>query len=210
MSRMLFFLGCATLLSLWFGPLANKSGQAFFTHMIVHMGVVAIAAPLLALGLAGGTFDPVKKWPRMFAPVPASMIEFAIVWAWHAPQLHHLARHGSAGFIAEQGAFLFSGLLLWLSAVGGDPSQRERRAGAGVIGLLLTAMHMTLLGVLIALAPRPLYGHSSSLSSLTPLEDQQLGGTIMILMGGLCYLAGGLWLMRGLLRHSPQTLREQQ
>ena len=38
------------------------------------------------------------------------------------------------------------------------------------------------------------------LSGLTPLEDQHLGGAIMLLVGGVSYLLGGLWLTVGLLR----------
>jgi putative membrane protein len=163
--------------------------------MTMHMIVVAVAAPLLALGLAGGRSDPVRKWPALFPPLPVSLVELAAVWAWHAPALHHVARHSMVGLIAEQGLFLASGLLVWLAAFGGDPVRRTNRSGAGVAALLLTAMHMTLLGALIALAPRPLYPHASGAFSLTPLEDQQLGGAVMIVVGGVAYLAGGLWLV---------------
>jgi putative membrane protein len=68
-----------------------------------------------------------------------------------------------------------------------------------VAALLLTSMHMTLLGALIALSPRPLYAHAVGFSALTPLEDQQLGGAIMLAAGGVAYLAGGLWLVVELL-----------
>ena len=74
------------------------------------------------------------------------------------------------------------------------------RRAAGVVGLLLTSMHMTLLGALLALAPRPLYAHADGFAGLTPLEDQHLGGAIMLLVGGVSYLLGGLWLMVGLLK----------
>ncbi len=210
MRKLLFFLGCLTLLGLWFGPLAAFAEHAFFAHMIVHMGVVAVAAPLLALGMAQGRFDPVRKWPMAFAPIPASMIEFFFVWAWHVPRLHHAARHSSLGHFAEQATFLFSGLLLWLSVFGGKEADRDRRSAAGVIGLLLTAMHMTLLGVLIALAPRSLYSHHSAMGGLTAIEDQHLGGAVMVLMGGVTYLVGGLWLMSELLNRRGLNRMEQQ
>ena len=200
MRRLLLLTGILILPAMWFGPIAKLGQQAFFVHMIVHMVVVAVAAPLMACGLAGGRFDPVRRFPAVFLPVPASMIEFLVVWAWHVPHLHHLARHSPAGLIAEQGMFLVSGLYLWLSAVGGDSLQRTNRTGAGVLGLLLTAMHMTLLGVLIALAPRPLYPHSAGFAGLSPLDDQHLGGAIMILMGGIVYVGGGLCLMARLLQ----------
>lgn len=200
MRRALLILGTLTLAAVWLGPLPQLARQAFFAHMTMHMGVVAVAAPLLALGIAGGRLDPVRRVPGLFAPVPASVLELAVVWAWHAPVPHHLARQSAAGMMAEQGMFLAAGLLVWLSAFGGDSPRHGNRTGAGIVGLLLTSMHMTLLGALLALTPRPLYAHLHGFSGLTALEDQHLGGAIMLVAGGLSYLLGGLWLMVGLLR----------
>jgi putative membrane protein len=177
--------------------------------MTMHMGVVAVAAPLLALGVAGGRYDPVRKTPGLFTPIPASALELVVVWAWHTPALHHEARHCTAGLVVEQGMFLLSGLLVWLSAFGGAPLCCGNRTGAGIVGLLLTTMHMTLLGALLALAPRPLYAHVDGFSGLTPLADQHLGGVIMLLVGGVSYLCGGLWLTVRLLRRSVFALGER-
>ena len=204
MRRVFLLLGAITLGAAWLGPLPALARQAFFAHMALHMAVVAVAAPLIALGLAGAWFDPARKAPRLFAPIQASLVELVVVWAWHAPALHHAARQHFPAFVAEQGMFLTAGLFLWLSALCGDPLNARRRNAAGVVGLLLTAMHMTLLGALLALAPRPLYTemsqHSAGLAGLTPLEDQHLGGAIMLLVGGVSYIVGGLWLTSRLLR----------
>ena len=209
MRRVLLVCGCLTLAAVWLGPLPQLARQAFWAHMTMHMGVVAVATPLLALGVAGGQLDPVRQAPGLFAPIPASALELVVVWAWHTPALHHAARHGLAGLAVEQGMFLLAGLLVWLSAFGGDAGQRGNRTAAGVVGLLLTAMHMTLLGALLALTPRPLYAHVNGFSRLTPLEDQHLGGAIMLLVGGVSYLLGGLWLTVGLLRDPVLEPKEQ-
>jgi putative membrane protein len=200
MRRALLVCGCLTLAAVWLGPLPQLARRAFWAHMAMHMGVVAVAAPLLAVGVVGGRLDPVRKTPRLFAPIPASVLELIAVWAWHTPALHQTARHSTVGLVAEQSMFLLTGLLLWLSACGGDAWCRRTQAAAGVVGLLLTAMHMTLLGALLALSPRPLYAHVDGFARLTALEDQHLGGAIMLLMGGIAYLLGGLWLTVGLLR----------
>ncbi len=207
--RVLLILGLLTLAAVWLGPLPQLAGRAFFAHMTMHLGVVAVAAPLIALGVAGGQFDPVRYAPALFAPVPASVLELVVVWAWHAPALHHAARHHTSGLLAEQGMFLLTGLLLWFSAFGGDERRSNSRRAAGVVGLLLTSMHMTLLGALLALTPRPLYTHAEEFSRLTPLEDQHLGGAIMLVVGGVSYLAGGLWLMVGLVRGATLKTREE-
>lgn len=205
MRRALLILGLFTLAAVWLTGLPQVARQAFWAHMTMHMGVVAVAAPLIALGVAGTRFDPVRNALAFFAPIPASIVELVVVWAWHAPVLHQIARHNLAGLIAEQASFLISGLLMWLSAFGGEASRGRNRSAAGVVGLLLTSMHMTLLGALLALSPRPLYLHETHVvaavpTDLAPLEDQHLGGAIMLLVGGLAYLVGGLGLIAGLVQ----------
>jgi putative membrane protein len=105
--------------------------------------------------------------------------------------------------------FFVAGLFLWLSAFGGNERNVRNRSAAGITGLLLTAMHMTLLGALLALSPRPLYAHGEGFSGLTATDDQHLGGAIMLLIGGLSYLLGGLWLTVRLLRGGPLKLEQQ-
>jgi putative membrane protein len=209
MRHAFLFLGLITLAVVWLGPLPELAGRAFFAHMLMHMGVVAVAAPLLALGIASGPLDPAPRAPGLFAPIQASVLELVVVWAWHAPALHHAARSHTAALIAEQGMFFLVGLFLWLSTFGGNEENVKNRSAAGVVGLLLTAMHMTLLGALLALSPRPLYPHAEGFSGLTATDDQHLGGAIMLFFGGLSYLLGGLWLTVRLLRGTTLKLKEQ-
>jgi putative membrane protein len=211
--------GVVVLAAAWLGPQPSLTVHAFTAHMTTHLAVVAVAAPLLAWGVAGGAFDPVRVAPRLFSPVVASIAEFAVVWAWHAPALHHAARRDPLVFVLEQITFLLAGLWLWLAVFGGEAQVRLARAATGVVVLLLTSMHMTLLGALLSLAPRSLYGatHGSAqldgwapaLASANPLSDQQLGGALMLLVGGSVYLLGGLWLMVDLVRTVAPAARER-
>jgi len=205
MKHILLILGTITLAFGWLGPLPQLARHSFAAHMTLHMVIVAIAAPLLSLGIAGRSFDPVRKVPTLFAPIPASIGELLIVWAWHAPGLHHLARSTVPGLIAEQGMFVAAGVWVWLSAFGGDMPRSRARSAAGVIGLLLTSMHMTFLGALLAMSSRLLYSHhmhGGGTNWLTPLQDQHLGGAVMLVVGGIAYLSGGLWLTMDLVRRS--------
>jgi putative membrane protein len=195
-----FAFAVAVFTSAWLGPLPDLARASFAAHMTMHIAVVAVAAPLLALAVAGTMADPVRTIPHIVAPVPASMFEFVVVWAWHIPALHHAARHGSVAFFAEQASFVTAGVLLWLAVLGGDREQRRLRAGAGIAALLLTSMHMTLLGALFALASRPLFLHATTTPAPQALADQQLGGVVMLLVGGASYLIGGLGLTVSMLR----------
>jgi putative membrane protein len=195
----------------WLGPLPALARHSFAAHMAMHMTVVAIAAPMLALGLAGSKADPITRAPRLFSPLSASVLEFGVVWAWHAPVLHHAARHAVAMRVLEQGSFLCVGLLLWLAAFGGGPQQSRERTAAGIGSLLLTSMHMTLLGVLLAGATRPLYAHGDAHAAAMPmgleaLQDQHVGGVLMLAVGGVAYLGGALWLLARLLRQRSAVI----
>jgi putative membrane protein len=201
MRRASLVIGAGIMAASWLG-LADLARESFAAHMTVHIALVAVAAPLVALALAGTAADPVRLAPALLAPIPASMIELVVVWGWHAPALHQAARQHSWVFAAEQISFVAAGIWLWLAAIGGDREQRRMRAGAGIAALLLTSMHMTLLGALFALAGRPLFSHApptdgfshTSALRLTMVADQQVGGVIMLLVGGASYMAGALFL----------------
>ncbi|MFC4670471.1 cytochrome c oxidase assembly protein [Seohaeicola nanhaiensis] len=185
-------LGLVALALLWAGPLPGLArGGSHAAHMILHMGVVALAAPLLALGLA-----PAARG-RLAAPgllAAATLAEAAVVWAWHTPGLHLAARHSATAMTLEQASFLAAALLVWLPALAGPPL-------AGALALFMTAMHMTLLGVLIALTTGPAGDHvHTGLFGLDALRDRQLGGIVMLAAGGGVYVAAGLALAARTLR----------
>jgi putative membrane protein len=199
-------LGLLVLAIAWIGPLPDLAARSFAAHMTMHMTVVAVAAPLMAFGLAGTRLDPARARPQLFAPIPASFVELLIVWGWHAPALHHAARRETWALVLEQASFITAGLFLWLAVVGGRPEQRRYRGPAGAVALLFTFMHMTLLGALFALTNRPLFLHGSDATlRLPPLTDQHLGGVIMLLVGGASYLAGALWLTARVVRDAPHA-----
>jgi putative membrane protein len=186
--------GLALLGFLWFGPLPEMARGSFSAHMVMHMGVVAVVSPLIAFGISRAIPAQVAALPPALA-IAASLFEFAAVWTWHAPALHDAARMRTGFFVMEQASFLAAGVLVWTTAVGAK--------AAGVCALLITSMHMVLLGALLLLAPRALYACAevcSSAASLTPLGDQQLGGALMLVIGGSAYLAGGLALLSSVLR----------
>ncbi|MCT8003619.1 cytochrome c oxidase assembly protein [Sphingomonas sanguinis] len=190
MTRVYPVAGLALLAFGW-----TLSGQGMTGHMVAHMIAVAIAAPLLALGIQGSPIDPARRWPRLATPLVAALVEAVIVWGWHVPALRRLADHAPLWLIAEQASFLAAGLLLWSAVLA--PQHRA----AGIAALLVTSMHMTLLGALIGLAPRPLYSHHGA----GAMQDQQIAGVVMLLVGGIAYLCGGLGMLGRLLQSRPEA-----
>jgi len=202
--RASFILGLFVLALIWFGPLLDVWRGSFSAHMLAHMGVVAIAAPLIAIGIP---LSPRPDASRAFAiALPASVVELIVVWSWHAPALRALAESSLFATAGEQATFLAAGLFLWLACL---PRRGSDAAGnaAGAFALLLTSIHMTLLGALLALTPRPLYGADEVSCfgvSLSAQQDQELGGVIMLLVGAAVYLAGGVTLLARMLTTPPR------
>ena len=90
--------------------------------------MVAIAAPLLALGMAAGPRQP--RAGGAAAAVIASVVELIVVWGWHTPALHHAARTSTMALAVEQGMFLTSAFYVWYFALrGGRYASNSAAAG---------------------------------------------------------------------------------
>ncbi|SEN98728.1 cytochrome c oxidase assembly protein [Palleronia pelagia] len=170
-------LSCALLLAIWGLPWSDWLGH-FPAHMIRHMGLVAVVAPLIVLGF------PRLADPLALSPLAGAVLEFLVVWGFHLPVLHEAAMASPVAFLIEQALFLIVGVVVWAGCV-----RTGGLAGAG--GLLLTSMHMTLLGALLTLSPRVIY----ALDHAGALQEQQLGGMLMLAIGTPIYLIAGLWLV---------------
>jgi putative membrane protein len=169
----------------------------FAAHMSAHVTAVSLAAPLLVLGISRR--PPWLQTPM--AALAASAVELVVVWGWHLPALHAAARASIGMFAFEHLMFLLAGYGVWASAL--PPPEQGRgtfAALAGVGALLVTSMHMTLLGGLLTISSQPWYHHGTGGDALW---DQQLGGVIMLSVGGLAYLGGALVVLARALNVAP-------
>lgn len=193
------WVGLGILLAGWAGPLPRLVPASFAAHMTLHMLVVAVAVPFIAIGIAPHFREIAGRASVHSLAVAASVLDLAVIWSWHLPLLHEASRASAFYLAAEQASFALVTLMLWVLAFAGSPL-----AGAGA--LFFTSMHMTLLGALLGLAPSPSYhthGGGFVPFRLTPMQDQQLGGVIMLGVGGAAYLSAGLVLMARVLRRVP-------
>lgn len=177
--------------------------QGLTGHMAAHMIAVAVAAPLLAIALRATAWDPTRLALPFASPLAMMVVELAVVWSWHLPAVRAAVGHDRWLHLLELGCFLLVGTLLWSAVLARSAPSRL----AGVGALLLTSMHMTLLGALIGLAPRTLYPTltHAPFAGLPALQDQQLAGVVMLLIGGASYLVGGLAILRQVLNDKGET-----
>lgn len=175
--------------ALWMGPLPELARRSFSQHTILHLCVMVIAAPLVAYGLTQSGMR-IKKCagPLMIA---ASIVELAAVWGWHIPAAHEAAVTSPILFSLQQLSFLAAGVGLWLVSFGDDT---PGGAAIGALALMFTFVHMAMLGVLLALAPKLLYAPEICTGGfgLDRLEDQRLAGALMATLGSLPYLIGSI------------------
>lgn len=206
-------------------PLDAVSAALASAHMIQHLLLVLVAAPLLALSapssaLLGGTPAAVRpalarlrgaghraagRASALRHPATAWLAHVAALWLWHAAVLYDAALSDPLVHIAEHASFLLTGVLFW-RVVAGPRSRLRVSPGLGVLLVFVMALQSTFLSVLLTFAETPWYSYGGSTAAwgLTPLADQQLAGVIMWVPAGFAYLGAGLALLAAWLRQSEE------
>jgi putative membrane protein len=215
-----FAAGWSMLLVALVSPLDALGTRLFSAHMVQHELLMVAAAPLLVLARPLGAWTwalaprhrhwvgRATHWPWLAAAwtaltrAPAAWALHALaLWLWHVPPLFDAALHSEGLHILQHASFLATALLFWWTVLGGDPRSRGH-GGLALLSLFTTMVHTGALGALLALAPTPWYAvyvASAPALGFNPLEDQQLGGLIMWVPGGIAYLLAGLALTARLL-----------
>jgi putative membrane protein len=194
-----FLAGLLVLAALWLGPLPSLSQTAFSPHMMLHLGIVVVAAPLIAFGLSVHMPPMTDFATALRLCLLALLFEMVAVWGWHVPLLHDAAARNSSLFVLEQTSFLAAGIAVWTAALA---ARSRETAPAAAIALFLTFTHMTMFGLILTLAPILLYDPDLCRGAfgLDRLQDQHLGGVLMAVGGGLPYLIGTGWAVSNMLR----------
>ena len=204
-------------------PLDALSGSLFSAHMVQHLLLIMVTAPLISLaaplapllrGLPRGLqkdlgqgwnkLQPAHRWLRWLGyGWIAWLLHAAAVWLWHLPGPYQAALRNDFLHAVEHAALLGTALLYWSTIV--PISVRRREAGGwAFLSLVAMAIQGSVLGALMTFSPQPwypAYAETVLLWGLTPLEDQQVAGVLMWVPPGIVYMAAaiglfGVWLGR--------------
>jgi putative membrane protein len=218
-----FVAGLAVLFIALVSPLDFLSDELFSAHMVQHLLLMMVAAPLFVLGrfplALSWAFSPdwtrriwkqwrwKRAWKFLTIPTVAGLLHAAAIWIWHMPRLYDASLLNEGLHFLEHFCFFVSALIFW--QVFADLSESVRLGTSARFGLALFFVFGTMivtgfLGVLIAFSPHVWYSvylRETALYGLTALEDQQLAGTIMWVPSGVIYLLSamsviGRWLFR--------------
>jgi cytochrome c oxidase assembly factor CtaG len=208
-------------------PLDSLAHARFAAHMVQHLLLIVVAAPLFALsaplaplvrGLpAAGrravarTVAAVRRRPRWAAacglaahPLAVWTLHTGVLWAWHLPGPYEAALRDDLVHAVEHLCLLVPATLYWSSLV----SRRALGRPTGILSLFATALQGGALGALLTFSSEPwyaAYASGAAAAGLTPLEDQQLAGLIMWVPGGLAYTLASAGLFAAWLRLAERS-----
>jgi putative membrane protein len=204
-------------------PIEAYDGTLFSIHMVQHLLLTLVAAPLLALGApitlilravsAGtrrGVVLPILHSRLLRAishPIVAWLVFAFVMWWSHFSPLFDLSLEEPRVHQLEHGLFLLTALLFWWPAVNRDPNPWRMGEPARILYTFLQMPQNTFLGLAIYSASAPLYSHYVTLVRSwgpTPLQDQQLAGAIMWVAGDLVFLASLLLIIAGWMRREER------
>jgi putative membrane protein len=218
-----FALGMGVLATALLSPIDALAERSFAVHMVEHEMLMVLAAPLLVLarpleawvwGLpdtvrrecAALVAAPVFRRARgaLSRPVSATCVHALALWVWHVPGLFAAAQANLLLHVVQHACFFGSALVFWWAMFGGAV---RIAAPVSLACLFATMLHTSVLGALLTFAPAPRFVTfaDADLFGLPPLEDQQLGGLIMWVPGGIAYVVValvvvGAWLAEPRLR----------
>jgi cytochrome c oxidase assembly factor CtaG len=197
-------------------PLDELSDALFSAHMVQHLLLIMVAAPLCVLGtpllaMLWAFPDDQRRalgawWRRargtrrvvrgLTQPGAAFLIHFVLLWFWHFPRPYQAAVEHEPLHALEHLCFMGSAMLLWWVAL--QPTGR-RRASEGSAILLMggTLMQSGVLGAVLMFAQSPWYPvHAAGTRAwgTTVLADQQLAGLLMWIPASAIYLVAAAWL----------------
>jgi putative membrane protein len=202
-----FYAGLLTIVIALAGPIDRYADRLFWVHMIQHVLLLTVAAPLIALGApwmsmwrplplefrrgAAGTVArarwaaPLRRLGRAFGRPLAPWLAFNInLIAWHIPVIFDLTLRHLAVHALEHTTFLLSGVLLWCQVIDSPPIRARLRADFRVYYMVATTAVGWALSLVLAFASTPLYPIYAHLADrpggISALADQQLAAGVML------------------------------
>ena len=211
-------------------PLHALGETLFSARIAQHVLLALLAAPMLALGrpLTAFSWAPPAEWRwlgragvntralvlrRTFiGPIAAWLIYAAMLWLWHTPPLFQVALESDLAGAAQRLSLLLSAFIFCDALIRG--CDRQMRYGAAIIYVFTACAHTTLLGALLADASTvwyPFYEASATVrGALTPLEDQRLGGLLILVPATAIYATVGVSLLVAWLRESCRKVPAEE
>jgi putative membrane protein len=195
-----FYSGVALALVALASPLDTIADKYLFTaHMLQHELLILGVAPLLLAGTPGWLLRDLLSsthltgfvhWARH--PLIA-FFGFNIIFALaHLSSVYELTLANEPMHVLEHVMFIGTAMLMWMPVLSPVPDIARPYPPLGqVLYLFLQTIPASLVGALLAatgVAYYATYVAAPRITALSPIEDQQLGGLLMWVGGGVYFL----------------------
>ena len=187
------------LASLWLAvasPLATLDHRLLTAHMVQHLLLMTVAAPLLLLGAAPGPVlqgSLAHRLGRIVThPVFCWLASTAVVIGWHVPALFEVGMRSARWHAVEHTCFLAAGLLFWWPIVHPRTSPEGWPRWRIPLYLFLATLPCDALSAFLVFCHRLVYSHYQNARppfDFSPLGDQECAGALMWVCVTFAYLA---------------------
>ncbi|MEA2874528.1 MAG: putative rane protein, partial [Hyphomicrobiales bacterium] len=185
-----FALGWVMLALALISPICNLSVALFSARVGQHMVLSLVAAPLLVLGRAdvlalralGIRSDTPNRTEAYGGPLAFA---FAL-WVWHAPGPYDATFGGHLVYWTMHVTLFAAAITLWRVLLRGVTQEPI----AALMASAFTGAQMCALGVLLTFASHALFSVHASTTwpwGWSPVQDQQFGGLLMWIPGGMVF-----------------------
>jgi len=209
--QLCFALGWIILALALVSPICNLSVALFSARVGQHMILSLIAAPLLVLGRADmlvlhavGVYSEVPARTEAYA----APLAFALaLWAWHAPGPYDATFASHMVYWLMHLTLFAAAIALWRVLLRGVVQQPV----AALIASAFTGAQMCALGVLFTFASHPVFAVHAATTwpwRWTQIQDQQFGGLLMWVPGGMVFTIHALAVLSLFLRKVDGRTRE--
>ncbi len=210
-----FFASLFVLAVALSSPIEILSADLFWVHMVQHVLLLMVAAPLfvlarpwirlwrslplstrrsLARGLSHGERTAPLRWLAHTLGRPAvSLVLFCgVLVAWHVPVMFDATLRSSELHALEHTLFFTTALLFWKQVIDSPPLRAPLEPHERVLYVIAAMIVSWGLAVVLALAPHPLYDFYAEQSSrpggISALGDQQLAAGVMWVPGSVTFV----------------------
>jgi cytochrome c oxidase assembly factor CtaG len=188
-------------------------------HMAQHLLMADLGALFLVLGLTGPVLQPLlatrlARSLRVLAhPVVAFLLWAVDLYVWHLPALYEASLSSPPVHALQHTTFVFFGVTMWLALLGPLPKPQWFGNGAKLLYIVGVRLTGALLGNVFIWSESvfyPAYRAGQASWEVSPLEDQGIAGTIMMLEGSVVtvVLLGWLFLKAAREAEERQALVE--
>jgi cytochrome c oxidase assembly factor CtaG len=164
-------------------------------HMVRHLLLSAVGAPLLLIGLPAVPMRrivPERVVGALGRPLRCWTIAMAVFVGWHIPALFALAHRSEGWLFFQHATFLASGILFWWPVVEPLPRRAPWPRWSMVLYLFLATLPCDGLSAFLAFSDRAVYSTAMGMAephhpAAWAIDDQQRAGAIMWMWVTLTY-----------------------